>query len=358
MHQRIEGSLVLSLLILGLLFVLAPVGRAQEANSQSSRVSPKVISVDGRLELDHMIRVQVDNLTEWAKTSDPAKLVPFLNGRALRGIYPEEIQLQNNQIQFHLRITPENKKLWSDLLGEPKGIYRSVAFSVGIENQSTFDTVFDLNNELRLTVIPPRSGVISLVVILVVLICFLGLARKTDLIREPGAKPVNGKLKPYSLGRVQMAFWSLLISVSYLVVWLLTDNIETITLSLLKLMGISAMVVVGEAVIDSARNTAIRSPANPHSSAPEQVPSHSHSSAGFLRDILSDDSGYGLHRFQMFAWTIVLGIVFIASVYHSLAMPDFSSTLLGLMGISSGTYIGFKFCTKEYDTSLVRLNSA
>jgi hypothetical protein len=66
-------------------------------------------------------------------------------------------------------------------------------------------------------------------------------------------------------------------------------------------------------------------------------------SKGFLRDILSDSSGYSFHRFQIFAWTIVLGIMFISSVYNNLTMPDFSATLLGLMGISSGTYIGFKF---------------
>jgi hypothetical protein len=44
----------------------------------------------------------------------------------------------------------------------------------------------------------------------------------------------------------------------------------------------------------------------------------------------------------MVSWTIVLGIIFISSVYRNLAMPEFSGTLLTLMGISSGTYLGFK----------------
>ena len=66
-------------------------------------------------------------------------------------------------------------------------------------------------------------------------------------------------------------------------------------------------------------------------------------SNGFLRDVLSDASGYSFHRFQIFAWTIVLGIIFLSSVYNSLTMPEFSTTLLGLMGLSAGTYIGFKF---------------
>jgi hypothetical protein len=34
------------------------------------------------------------------------------------------------------------------------------------------------------------------------------------------------------------------------------------------------------------------------------------------------------------------------SVARDLVMPDFDTTLLGLMGISSGTYIGFKFPEK------------
>jgi hypothetical protein len=63
----------------------------------------------------------------------------------------------------------------------------------------------------------------------------------------------------------------------------------------------------------------------------------------FLIDLLTDGSGISLHRFQIFVWTIVLGVVFGVSVYRDLVMADFSPTLLGLMGISSGAYIGFKF---------------
>jgi hypothetical protein len=66
-------------------------------------------------------------------------------------------------------------------------------------------------------------------------------------------------------------------------------------------------------------------------------------SRGFVRDLLQDGSGVSFHRFQMVVWTIVLGIVFVSSIYQKLAMPDFNVGLLGLLGISSGTYIGFKF---------------
>src|SRR5262249_6790964 len=50
-------------------------------------------------------------------------------------------------------------------------------------------------------------------------------------------------------------------------------------------------------------------------------------SHGFLHDLLTDGQGYTFHRFQIFAWTLVLGIIFVASVYEGLHMPEFNSTL-------------------------------
>jgi hypothetical protein len=356
-----------------------------------------VKGIDGHLELDEIFRVDVENFTEWAATHDPTKLVPFLNGRAIRGNYPEEIHPDQSRLHFHLEITPENKEVWTDLLGEPQGTRRPVTFSIGLENQSPFDTVHGESNRIPLTVISPVYGVISLLVILFTLILFLWLARKTNIIREPGPNPGGGKQKPYNLGRTQMAFWFFLIYVSYLVIWLITDALDTITPSLLGLMGISAGTALSEALIDSGKYTTqggqlsdlsgeqkglnqtiaqLESQLAELSSRTAQSPddianrdslnkqlqdsrtrlaqinqqlealtpvSATGVSRGFLQDILADASGYSFHRFQIFAWTIVLGIMFVSSVYNRLTMPEFSATLLGLMGLSSGTYIGFKF---------------
>jgi hypothetical protein len=49
-----------------------------------------------------------------------------------------------------------------------------------------------------------------------------------------------------------------------------------------------------------------------------------------------------LARLQIGIWTLVLAVIFARSVYRDLAMPEFDATLLGLMGISNGTYLGFK----------------
>jgi hypothetical protein len=67
----------------------------------------------------------------------------------------------------------------------------------------------------------------------------------------------------------------------------------------------------------------------------------------FLDDILTDEHGLSVHRFQIFVWTIVLGIIFLISVLQDLVMPEFSATLLGLMGISSATYLAPKINTEK-----------
>jgi hypothetical protein len=62
----------------------------------------------------------------------------------------------------------------------------------------------------------------------------------------------------------------------------------------------------------------------------------------FFLDILSDADGVSFHRFQNAAWTVVMGIIFACQVYRDLAMPQFDGSLLALMGISAGTYLGMK----------------
>ena len=359
--------------------------------------SPKVIGMTGHLELDDIVSAEVDHFNEWAATHDATKLVPFINGRAIRGNYPEEIHPDQSRLHFHLEITAENKEVWTDLLGEPQGTHRPVTFSIGLENQSPFDSVFGQANQVPLTVINSVYGLVALVVVLFTLILFLGLARKTNIIREPGPNPGGGKLKPYNLGRTQMAFWFFLVYVSYLVIWLITNALDTITPSLLGLMGISAGTALSEALIDSGKDTAqggqLQNLTAEKQSLEQSIPllesqlaelnartspapedlanrdslnkqiqdnrtrlaqvgqqlqtltptSLTSASRGFLQDILADANGYSFHRFQIFAWTIVLGIIFVSSVYNTLTMPEFSATLLGLMGLSSGTYIGFKF---------------
>jgi hypothetical protein len=368
---------------------------AQE--SPQADPQPRVVRVTGSIQSDDLIEVYVEHLRAWvAAGNDPSKLIPYINGLPLPGNYCDAVHLDRNReggpasVHFHLRITPQNKERWEDLLGAPTGIRVPVSFSVGLENHSPFDSVFDRGVSLPLVVVDPPYGAIALVVVAGMLIAFVRLARNTNLIRDASPDGTSmgldaGTLRPYNLGRAQMAFWFLLICSSYIAIWLVTGALDTITGSLLGLMGMSAGTALGEAVIDADKADAKTEKVIALTAQKQAIelglaeaPSISGAadslqledarmrqfqigqqlrgltqtgtvvrSRGFIRDILSGGADYSMHRFQIVVWTIVLGIMFLSSVYNNLTMPEFSATLLGLMGLSSGTYIGFKFPEKK-----------
>ena len=412
--RLVQTLLIASLLIIAAISVAAqqiPVNQptpsptatpaAQPAASPSPDPNtPRVDKVFGNVELDDIVEFHIENLEKWTlanEANDADKLVPYINGRAIRGNYPEELHLEKGRLIYHLEITPDNKKVWIDLLGAPTSMREPATISVGLEDGSAFDSFHeDKEHPVTLTVISPLYGLVALAIILATLVLLVWLVRSTNIIREPGPPPAPGKRRPYNLGRAQMAFWFFLIYSSYIAIWLITNALDTITTSLLALMGISAGTALGEALIDTGKDTtkvnqlqdltaekqaldegisqtqADLDAIDPASASATDVANRESlvrqltetrtrmnqidqqvralnsqqsatTSAGFMRDILSDSSGYSFHRFQIFAWTIVLGIIFVSSVYNNLTMPEFSTTLLGLMGLSAGTYIGFKF---------------
>lgn len=351
------------------------------ASAQTVDAGPRVTALHGHLELDYTIIVQVNDLAAWAGEHDPRQLVPFIEGRALVGNTPESVDLANGRVLFHLRIGEDNKDVWTDLLGAPEGLRRKVSFSVGPADGSPFDTALAGSGRVELTVISPVYGGIALGLVVVTLAVFVHLARTTSIIRKPGP----GADQPYDLGRFQMAVWFFLIYLSYTAIWLVTDATDTINPSLLALLGISAGTALSEAVIDSGSPGTGNAPASQDAllSEREQIVAGSRQrgwgdaegeddprarqqaarqrvaeidaqlravqadggspvSQGLLHDLLSDATGYRFDRFQIFAFTLILGVIFLSDVYNNLSMPELSPTLLGLMGLSSGTYIGFK----------------
>jgi hypothetical protein len=310
-------------------------------------------------------------------------LLLFLEGRPSPGDYPEAVDLEAETLRYHLATRPENRALWEDLLDQPT-LSRKVAVSVGPNPDAYFPTAVGGPTAATLKIIPFPWGLISLVVVGLTLAALVRLARDTDLIRDAGPPSTPERRKPYSLARTQMAAWFYLVLCAYVVIWLVTGALNTIAQSLLGLMGISAGTALGGALIDNQKRDAATAqlakltqpgpgtqnpaapappvppapgppngpplnppPVNPAAPATETLRQLQEQldpgiSQGFLRDILSDGQGFSLHRFQIVAWTVALGVIFVADTYNRLRMPEFSATLLGLMGIGAGTYLGFK----------------
>src|SRR5262245_1770514 len=257
----------------------------------------------------------------------------FLDGRKIEGTPIEAIDSIGGTLQFHLRRASENNEDWSDLLGDPpldkRFFERPTVVSVGLENGSPLETTARDLNLVRVDKLWFWSGLIAMIVLLLVLI---QLAVKSDIIRAAGDPPKDAQGKPlrksFSLARFQMAFWFMLVIISFSFIWLITGALDILNTSILALIGIGSGTALGSFAVDVSKN----------GTAP--------ASEGFFRDILSDSTGICFYRFQMFVWTLVLGMIFLSSVWYSLTMPEFSATLLALQGISAGTYLGFKIPEK------------
>jgi hypothetical protein len=180
----IFGSLALIFLVLGAI-------NARAENSTNAVTVANVRSHGKRIALNETVAVTVRNLGDWTKASgnDATRLVPFLNGLQIKGLYPEEVHLADNLVVFHLRILRSNQEVWNDFLRQPSAD-RLVAFSVGPEDQSPFETVYRGANKLVFTIIPASAGLASLAVILFVGVALVILARTTNILRDSG--PAGG----------------------------------------------------------------------------------------------------------------------------------------------------------------------
>jgi len=245
--------------------------------------------------------------------------------------------------------------------------------------------------------------VVGLILLVGAVVGFLYLLLRSGIVRDTTCAVREDGLPPLSLGRCQMAFWFFLVICAFYFLWLITGRGDTDTINdtILILIGISAGTALGSAIVsgNEATTAAVKSDAakaaypnkikdaqttlaalkadrnkiDPNDKAAitakdAEIKEQAGNVAGLeaelkdwrtknrrqlLLDLLSEEdtsAGQGrvitFHRFQIVVWTLILGVVFVSEVFTKLAMPVFDTTLLTLMGISSGTYLGFKVSAK------------
>jgi hypothetical protein len=351
------------------------------------------------VQLRDTIAVRVCNLEALISqlTDEHKKIVLYLNDRPISDVAADPpSDPKQNVLRFPLRRTERSREAWSSILGKPLWDPRLIKVSIGIEDQFAIRS----NSYVKFRVLPQSWFIFWLFLFSILLVGFFILARRSDLLRDAVPPPGGGERRPFSLARSQVAWWFFLVLASYLFIGLVTGDYSTsITGTVLVLLGISAGTTIGSAIVDSSKDTpaeranqaaaaqALDAEAkrldsqaasardalddNPGDVAKardlaettadlnvkrSQLRKVRNQSEEFFVDILSDANGVNFHRFQMAAWTVVLGIVFGTQVYRELAMPQFSDTLLGLMGISAGTFLGLK--TTEPTTPTVPKSDA
>lgn len=361
----------------------------EDAVTTPGQPATRVVRKYRSAKLRDILTVEVEGLqTLTAEAACRGKnIVLYLDDRQLSSAVAYPPSNPNQDIlRFPLRRTEDSRDVWTFLLGRPRFAPRKTEVSVGVQDQYAIDVQSAETSTIDLRVIPIGWFLFWFALFLIFLIGFFYLARHSNVLRDSVGLPSQGGRKPYSLARWQASWWFFLVLASYLFIGMITGDFSTtITSTVLILMGISAGTVVGSAFVDASKTnptttvqaaqarqtlqtevqqmrtevqaaeaTLRQNPADPTAAQimatrpPEietkesQLRKLNNESESFLQDILSDANGVSFHRFQMLAWTIVLGIVFVGQVYQALAMPEFGETLLSLTGISAGTYLGLK----------------
>jgi hypothetical protein len=170
--------------------------------------------------------------------------------------------------------------------------------------------------------------VFLIVLLATILVVFLGsnmLKDKSDAMR-----------KPYSFARVQLTWWSLIVLACFITI-VATRGIPTFDASTLILLGISSATTAAARVVDASDKS------NGKTRIQDQ------NSQNILLDILSDENGVSIHRFQTVIFNLTFGIWFLCQVYSNLSasdvnaiMPVITTNNLVLLGLSSGTYAALK----------------
>jgi hypothetical protein len=310
-------------------------------------------------------------------------------------------RLEGRELIFDLVRNDKNRDLWARLLGYPFSARSPVSVSVELGGKALKYVEVPKDDEApepKINIIPYNgylmtAGIAGAAVVIVV--SFL-LAGWTTMMRDTLIPQIRRSDRPFSLGRFQMLVWFCLILSSFLLIAVVTFDINSITTESFVLLGISASTALGAVAIDrsksnpddpvqKARNniesmgiktcdqadvlfeTFQKTPSqkassiipgakttknNTDSTVEELWKDYSEQiapfrSAGLLKDLVNDVNGPTIHRWQILIWTLVLGVIYVLKVDANLEAPAFGTNLLALMGITGGVYLGFKIPEKQ-----------
>lgn len=248
-------------------------------------------------------------------------------------------------ITFSLRDINEDKEAWLKLLKASPPASVSCEAALAYQHKEGRESILaaELAARLRIPLFTWAFWV-NFIIIGGFFALFIRHVRHSEMLRDSGIVLINRIPKskdywhqyahPLSMGRLQMSIWFFIIIASFVFLWCATGSIAGISSTAFILMGISGGTTAVSCFISSKQewDAKVRSAASPNRSR----------LANWVIDLLSDEHGPTIHRFQMLAWTLVLGVVFVHDVITDYSMPVFSNEVLGLMGISSGVYVGFK----------------
>lgn len=288
-----------------------------------------------------------------------------------------------------------NKEMWSRLLGSPFAMTQviNVPFDIEFAGRIIMSGTEDepAQPAFQLLRYEREWMLFGFAAAMAVIAGVLSMSIQSSALRNRSPVPqIAVSDLPFSLGKLQMSIWFCLIFASFVFIWAVTGELKSLNSETFILLGISAGTSLAAIMVEKSKESPaaaveeqlsaagikdaqdakrlkalIKSGKGGHdardhfnvAAGQNGEPSlltlsqlyksyleltAAYRSQGFFRDMVNDATGATVHRFQMLAWTIILGAIYIFRVYWDLQMPEFGTNLLALMGISGGIYLGFK----------------
>jgi hypothetical protein len=304
-------------------------------------------------------------------------------------------------LDFKLQRIKGNEDLWTGLLGSPTDLTVPVLVSLRETPPACMSGQPSCNSapitirgdagavKFNFVIFSPARLAGAFGAIFAVIVVVWGHARTRATLRDNLLPQLKPSSQPYSLGRWQMTFWFTLIFSAFVFLFVLLGDYNTLTAQSLALMGISGATALASVAVDVAKDSPadaanrglkalglmsyadverVRQEIKDREDKLAATPTPAQRAVwqgeiqdrnnilrlyrdksqpfvtqGWFKDITTDLNGTAVHRVQVVCWTVLLGAVFVIGVYNNLAMPQFSATVLALMGISGAGYVGFKY---------------
>lgn len=236
---------------------LAGVGGALTGPGAASKALPPTVGLND----DLLVRLSGGASSGQAAIPDASRYVLFLNGRALNGIPDAVYDNRCECLVFQLKRSAENSGLWTSLLGSPTHLAVAVSVSLGKRTSDASAapaTIFGATSDastFQLEVISPWRLAVAFAVIIAMLALVWRRSRTNTALRDGYLPQIAPERQTYSLARWQMAFWFTLILASFLFLFLLLWDYNTISTQALILMGISGGTAAAAITVDVEKDS-------------------------------------------------------------------------------------------------------
>ena len=253
----------------------------------------------------------------------------YLNNKPVKQIKEKDISsISADTLEYIIKLCKKDVESIIDTTCQFLQFSQKVKIGIGSSTDNTgkpisyYDIKIITDKNYRL-----RSLFAAGFILIIIIICFFikkHACKLLELIRDIS----SSENKPFSLSRTQFAYWTIIIILLMLLVWIDRGELLNFNSTVLALLGISAVTTTGGNIIDKNDEN-----------DPNIKRGQNKASDSFFVDLLSDKNGLSISRFQSLLFNLFIGVYFIYEVIVNTEFPVLNAELLVLMGISSGTYL-------------------